>query len=52
MTGVEDLAAMACSIEESIRCGDLGRAREEAARLPRAANQADRALSDFLLASA
>ena len=30
MTGVEDLAVLARSIEVSIRCGDLGRAREEA----------------------
>lgn len=48
MTGVEDLAAMARSIEDSIRCGDIGRAREYAARLPRAAASADRALSEYL----
>jgi hypothetical protein len=48
MTGVEDLAAMAGSIEKSIRSGDLARAREEAARLPRAAASADQALTEYL----
>ncbi len=52
MTGVEDLATMAGTIEESIRSGDIGRAREEVARLPRAAAHADRALSAYLATSA
>jgi len=48
MTGVEDLAAMARAIEDSIRCGDIDRAREYAARLPRAAATADQALREYL----
>ena len=52
MTGLEDVAAVARSIEQSIRTGDLGTAQEETARLPRVAACADRALSDYLATAA